>query len=112
MADLNLGENPKSLFFSPPTENTDGTPIVGALNYKLYKQNAGGSWSHFFDIVGALQVGDRYEVPLPFFPEGTHVISMAAVDSDGDESVKSNTAEFVIGRRKPRKPTILAALIL
>lgn len=110
MADIERGTNPANLRWQPPTENTDGSAIVGTLNYNLYRADdeAGLTTAPvFFSIAGVLQVDGTYVAPIEDFPEGRHVIALTAVDETGDESVQSNTMGFEI-RVVPNAPLLLA----
>lgn len=111
MADIEQGVNPGNLRWQPPTENTDGSPIRGALSYNLYRADdvAGlASAAVYFVVVGALQTDGTYVAPVDNFAEGRHVIAMTAVDEQGDESTRSNTLGFEV-RVVPRAPFLLAS---
>ncbi len=102
----NIGTNPDSLRWQPPTENTDGTPVKGPLSYNLYRGDAEPPDTLYFVIVGELQQDGTYIAPVENFPEGEHFIALTAVDADGDESDLSNVLQFRIGVA-PRPPVLI-----
>jgi len=109
MADIEKGVNPTSFSWQAPTENVDGSPVNGPLNYNLYRSSTevvNPDTDFFYVVVGTLQTEGVYSAPLDQFPEGRHVIALTAVDADGDESALSNTLGFRIGIA-PNPPLLL-----
>ena len=112
MANLELGANPANLKWRAPTENVDGTPIQGPLNYNLYRSDSepvSKASGVFFVLVGTLQADGTYEAPLGQFPGGRNVIAITAVDAEGDESELSNDAGFYISDGVAPRPPVLIA---
>ena len=110
MADIEKGVNPVDFRWTAPTENEDGSPINGPLNYNMYRsaiEVINPETDFFYVVVGTLQTDGSYQAPLDQFPEGRHVIALTAVDADGDESGLSNTLGFRVGIA-PNAPTLLA----
>lgn len=117
MADIERGTNPESFRFRAPVSDTEGNPVNGPLTYNLYRGDSDTAVDLEQEVYLVLPPdiavveedpvnGDIYEVPLPDFVEGRHVIALTAVDADGDESVKSNTLGFRIGVA-PEAPVFL-----
>lgn len=109
MADIEKGTNPGTFSWRAPTENVDGTPIDGQLNYRLYRRSDEQPHTpddFFYVVVGALQPDGWYEAPLDQMPEGRNVIALTAVDEDGDESGFSNTLGFTVSTA-PNPPVLL-----
>jgi hypothetical protein len=100
MADVEKGVNPQDFGWAAPTKNVDGSDIVGALNYNVYRANDAASLDvalgPFYTVVGTLQTDGTYRAPLDQFPGGRHVIALTAVDTDGDESSFSNSLGFEV----------------
>jgi len=111
MPDIDRGINPEDFSWTPPTENVDGTPVNGPLNYRLYRRADDQPHTpddFFFEVVGTLQPEGHYVAQLTNFPPGASVIAMTAVDADGDESAFSNTMGFALTNGiLPSPPTIL-----
>jgi len=113
MADIEKGTNPGDFGWQAPTQNVDGSPIVGSLNYNLYRSSTdvvSTDNGPFYVVVGTLQADGSYRAPLDQFPEGRNVIALTAVDEGGDESALSNTLGFNISDGvEPEAPLLLAS---
>ena len=111
MADVEKGKNPTDFSWTAPTENVDGSPVNGPLNYNLYRSDSEAitKSDFFYVVVGTLQQDGTYRAPLDQFPEGRNVIVLTAVDADGDESAFSNSLGFSVTDGLVPRPPVLSA---
>jgi len=56
--------NPKTLSWTAPETNEDGSPITGTLEYEVGVQ-AGETFEPTVVIPGQLQTDGRYQAPIP-----------------------------------------------
>lgn len=111
MADIELGLNPTSLRWQAPTENVDGTPVNGPLNYNLYRRDPSvqdDAFVNVYVVVGELQTDGTYTAPIENLASGEHEVALTAVDADGIESDFSNSVGFRLAA-VPQAPVLLAA---
>ena len=105
--------NPKKLSWKAPTENTDGTPIAGALSYTLGVMTDTGVFSDVASFPGSLNPDGTYEAlfaDMPAFGTGTVELALKAFYVEQPELVSdwssSITASF--GVVNPNAPFGLA----
>ena len=100
--------NPVTISWSAPTLNTDGTPIVGALSYRLMVDGV-----DFLDFPGSLNPdGKYYEDVAPMaIPNGAHTLALKAfyVDEPSLISDPSGVLDIIVGVTAPAAPFGLAA---
>lgn len=95
--------NPKTISWTAPTTNVDGTEITYALEYEVGIDVAGeGGYMPLVTIPGQLQTDGRYEAPIADLPlmEGEHVIAMRSFAKE-DPELKSEWSEPVMFALKP-----------
>ena len=102
------GTEVRTLKWAAPTENTDGSPITGALTYNLYVDNA-----HVLSFPGTLNAEGKYEFAIADVSamnvDAAYILNLTAVDEDGDESDFSNSIEILrVGR--PNRPLDFSAV--
>jgi hypothetical protein len=74
-----------SLSWSPPTTNSDGTPLTNLAGYKVYYGNSSGQYSKSIDA------GNTSSITINNLPVGgTTYFTVTAYDSSGNESSFSN----------------------
>lgn len=98
---LTIGETPlaiKTFTWTAPTTRTDGSPITGALTYRLVDTNVLPE-----SVLADNIVGESVQLDLP---EGSYRVGVYAIE-DGRESIKSNLVMFdiVIVPANPNPPT-------
>lgn len=96
--------NPVQISWSAPTENTDGTPVVEALSYRLAVDGA-----DFLDFPGTLNQDGRYSEATEFMslPEGVVLnLTLRAfyVNEPNLISDPSNAIEIILGVSNPNPP--------
>jgi len=101
--------NPTKITWEAPTSNTDGSPIVGDLAYRLYVDGSG-----FADFPGALNPDGKYEADITVMglPDGASTLTLAAFYVDKPELISdpSNGIDIVLGVARPNPPTGLDAV--
>jgi hypothetical protein len=87
-----------TLSCTPPTQNTDGSPITGALSYKFYRGTTLGTYPAFLTSTtcGTVFTG---------LAAGTHYF-VATANVAGVESAFSGVAAKLVGTGTPNPPTI------
>lgn len=104
--------NPINLRWRAPTENVDGTPIVGELSYTLGVFDGVADYTEVVSFPGALNPGGEYEAPFADMPalEGQVTLALKAfyVNKPELESVWSNSIDAVFGVTAPNPPFGLA----
>ena len=74
-----------SLTWTPPTTNTDGTPVTDLAGFKLYVGNASGSYQQSIDV------GNQTSYTLSALNDGaTYYFAVTAYDTTGFESAFSS----------------------
>lgn len=76
-----------TLTFTPPTTNTDGTPVAGPLTYNLYEGTTTAVSKVQTGIIGSPDV-----VNSGLKGGATYYFGLTAVDANGSESALSNLA--------------------
>lgn len=75
-----------TLTFTPPTLNTDGTPVATPLTYNLYMSTASGAETK----VASALAGSPINVSTGLKANTTFFFQITAVDKNGVESAPSN----------------------
>ena len=95
--------NPKEFSWTAPTQNTDGSDIVGNLAYTMI---LGGE--DFLSFPGTLNPdGKYYESTVDMnLPKGSSVVELVAfyTDSPALRSDPSNSLEIIVGVADPKPP--------
>ena len=95
--------NPREFSWTAPTQNTDGSPIVGELSYRM---NLDGS--PFLDFPGTLNPDGRYYQVTDNMnlPDGAHVVTLQAFYVDSPELISdpSNALDIIVGVTQPEVP--------
>ena len=79
------------LTWVPPTKNTDGSALTNLTGYRIYYGMQLGLYTQSIPINGA---ASTYTILT--LPPGTYYFTLAAVNSTGQESAKSNDVEKVV----------------
>ena len=87
--------------WSPPTENTDGTPLIDLAGYKLYYGTASGDYTTTIDI-GSPGVSTWLIADLA---AATYYVVATAYNIAGIESDYSNEAQKVVPPSVPSPPS-------
>lgn len=94
--------------WTPPTTNTDGTPITDTLNYNLYETDSGTNVlinSSPITTPGTSSAPYQFSVPLPSASK-TLTFAVMAIDTvDGNDSALSATASYVYTAPTPETPS-------
>lgn len=87
--------NPKTLSWTAPTTNVDGSPITGTLEYEVGVK-AGTTFEPTAVIPGQLQPDERYQAPIGelALPKGDHTIALRTFTKE-QPGVKSDWSESV-----------------
>lgn len=91
-----------NLTWTPPTQNTDGTPLTNLAGYKVYR----GPAPTQFTASVTLQGGGSAAYVWNDLPAGTHYFAVTAINTANVESAFSNTASKLIAGASPNPPTI------
>lgn len=81
-----------SVSWTPPTERTDGTPLVDLAGYTIYW---GPEEGHYPNVATIDNPGITSFVIEPLVP-GTYFVAATAFDSGGLESMMSDAAEATV----------------
>lgn len=92
-----FGQGSASLSCTPPTTNTNGTPITGAISYRFYEGPSATSQTN----ASPAQTSCAYT--WPNLIAGTHFFSATATVA-GVESARSNVVSKVIDPAEPNPP--------
>jgi hypothetical protein len=108
--------NPKTLGWTAPKTNTDGTEINYALEYEVGIDTdlLPGGYEPLMTVPGQLQDGDRYEAPVEDLglEPGEHVVALRTFAKD-DPARKSEWSEpvmFAISEEIPNAPLDLRVI--
>lgn len=77
-----------TLTFTPPTSNTDGTPVNGPLTFNLYEGTSSGTETK---VQGGITTSPEV-INSGLKGGATYYFELTAVDSAGSESARSNEA--------------------
>lgn len=77
-----------TLTFTPPTTNTDGTPVNGPLTFNLYEGTSSGTEAK---VQSGITVSPDV-VSTGLKGGATYYFELTAVDANGNESARSNEA--------------------
>ena len=81
-----------TLNWTPPTENSDGTPLTNLTGYAIYYGTASGTYTQTLSVSNA---GIATYVVDNLSP-GTYYFSIAAVNSDGAQSPLSSQVSATV----------------
>lgn len=102
------GQPVTKITWTAPTKNTDGTDVVGPLNYQLYVDGVAQ-----VSFPGVLNPNGDFEqelAPLGVFTnDGTFEVYLTTIDGLSRESDPSGSI-FIEVRIRPNPPTNLAAV--
>ncbi len=82
------GSGTASLSWTPPTMNTDSSLLVDLAGYKIYYGQTSGTPS---DVIVVYHTGIS-DYLVENLSTGTWYFTVSAIDTSGNESVKSNEA--------------------
>ena len=96
--------NAATIGWTPPTQNTDGTPLTDLDHYNLYIGTATGAYDFTVTIPGTAitYVIDHFATAT------TYYVALTAVNVSGRESIPSNEISFVLS--VPEEPLNLVIL--
>ena len=77
--------------WTPPTTNSDGTPLTDLASYKLYRTDGGRT---LISTITAPSSSYNFSVTVADQSAGTITFVITAVDTNSNESVDSNTASY------------------
>ena len=73
-----------TLNWTPPTTNTDGTPLTDLAGYKVYYGSSSGSY------IAPIDVGNVKTYTIANLAAGSYYFAVTAYDASGNESTYSN----------------------
>ena len=77
------------LTWTAPTSNTDGTPVVGVLTYRVYHGLSAAAMTDMVPVTGLTYTYGNLAA-------GTHYFAVSAVNAEGFESPKSSVRSKVV----------------
>ena len=77
-----------TLSWTPPTTNTDGTPVKGPLTFNIYQSTTSGGEGTTPAVKGL--IGSSASVTTGLQPGTTYYWTATAVDANGVESAQTN----------------------
>lgn len=89
-----------TLTWTPPTQNTDGSPLTDLLSYRAYWGSAQGNYP-FSETFPAPASSRFIGGPLA---AGVNYLVLTAIDAGGNQSVYSNVATKDCGGAQPKPP--------
>jgi hypothetical protein len=81
-----------TLSWTPPTENTNGTPVTDLAGYHIYYGTTEGAWTSTITVLEATETSYVVSGLAP----GTYYFTVVAFNSAGDDSPESNVASKTI----------------
>ena len=86
--------------WTPPTKNSDGTPLTDLASYNLYRTDAGRA------LIGNISstAAQPYSFSVTVTGSGTLSFVMTAVDASGNESADSTAVTFPYDLVPPAAP--------
>ena len=81
-----------TLSWTPPTENTDGTPVTDLAGYHIYYGTTEGAWTSTITVLEATETSYVVSGLAP----GTYYFTVVAFNTAGDDSPESNVASKTI----------------
>jgi hypothetical protein len=104
--------NPKTISWSAPTTNTDGTEIAYALEYEVGRVSDAGI-DPIMVVASQLQEGGQYNAPITDisldYGEHTLVLRTFAKDDPERKSDWSESVTFALSAEIPNAPLDLSA---
>lgn len=104
MASSAVSINPKTVFWTPPTTNVDGTPLTDLTGYKVYVSKTSGNYA---GVVGkdvgltATPTAPNVQVASLALTDGIYFVVITAYDKAGLESTFSNEGNFQLAHPSP-----------
>lgn len=95
-----LAANKTKLSWTPPTTNTDGTPLTDLGGYKLYCGPKTGNYTVVKDVANIVE----YLILNVVSKDGTYFCAVTAYNIPGNESGYSNEVNFSIDYTSPNPP--------
>lgn len=89
---IQAAPNQATITWTPPFLNDDGTPLVDLAGYKVYGSLNGGAFGLLQTVANSAATG----TVVPGLAVGSWVFHVTAYDTEGFESVPSNTGSKVI----------------
>jgi hypothetical protein len=81
-----------TLSWTPPTENTNGTPVTDLAGYHIYYGTTEGAWTSTITVLEATETSYVVSGLAP----GTYYFAVVAFNTAGDDSPESNVASKTI----------------
>ena len=92
----------KTFNWTPPTQNTDGSPLPDAEigSYNIYCDG---------NLIGTVtNTGNTssWQTPVGTFPPGDYTCTATAINTAGIESAQSNAVNFTVAASVPNPPVL------
>jgi hypothetical protein len=87
------------LSWTPPTTNSDGTPLTDLAGYKVYCGTVSGKYTVKKDVGNVVKWDSK-----PILPDGHWYCVVTAYDYSGNESKYSNEVNYKLDRLAPAGP--------
>ncbi len=87
------------LSWTPPTTNSDGTPLTDLAGYMVYCGASSGKYDRKKDAGNIIKYDTK-----PWLPDGHWYCAVTAYDTSGNESTYSNETNFRLDREAPDSP--------
>jgi hypothetical protein len=81
-----------TLSWTPPTENTNGTPVTDLAGYHIYYGTTEGAWTSTITVLEATETSYVVSGLAP----GTYYFAVVAFNTAGEDSPESNVASKTI----------------
>ena len=81
-----------TLSWTPPTQNTNGTPVTDLAGYHIYYGTTEGAWTSTITVLEATETSYVVSGLAP----GTYYFAIVAFNTAGDDSTQSNVASKTI----------------
>lgn len=100
------GVNPTMIICKAPTTNSDGTPLTDLAELKAYLGRTSGTYTVYTSAAHTVIGTDRIFMisGIAGITSGLWYVSCTALDTSGNESVKSNEVAFTIETVTPSYP--------
>ena len=96
----------KTFTWIPPTQNTDGSPLIDSeiASYNIFCAEVAASSATLLGTVTNVGNTQQWTSPDGSLPPGTYDCFATTVRNDGVESVRSNTVNFSVPQATPDPP--------